>query len=110
MPSSTKVALIEASKKVNETVVFINIREKRQKQKPNFILGDSVGISDNRSVLSKGDTANYSNELYTINQVLHENMPSYLSNYLPKRFNENLLLPTKLTLDEKNREKLNLIQ
>ena len=37
---------------------------------------------------------------------------SYRINYLPERYNENLLLPTKLSLDEKNKvmKELNLIQ
>ena len=39
-------------------------------------------------------------------------MPSLKLNYLPERDNENLLLPTKLTLDENNQvmKELNLIQ
>ena len=32
-------------------------------------------------------------------EVKHDTFPSYRIDYLPERYNENLLLPTKLTLD-----------
>ena len=39
-------------------------------------------------------------------------MTSYRINYLPERYNQNLLLSTKLTLEENNQvmKELNLIQ
>ena len=39
-------------------------------------------------------------------------IPAYRINYLPERHNQNLLLPTKLSLDENNQvmKELNLIQ
>ena len=39
-------------------------------------------------------------------------MPTYRIDYLHERYNENLLLPTKLILEENNkvRKKLNLIE
>ena len=45
-------------------------------------------------------------------EVIHDTIPSYRLNYLPKRYNENLLLPTNLTLDKNNQvmKELNLIQ
>ena len=51
-------------------------------------------------------------DLYTIFEVLHDTTPTYRINYLPGRYNENLLLPTKLSLEQNNQvmKKLNLIQ
>ena len=71
-----------------------------------------VRTSDIKKVFSKGDSTNYSYKLYTITEVIHDTIPSYRLNYLPERYNQNLLLPTKLTLDENNQlmKELNLIQ
>ena len=37
---------------------------------------------------------------YTQPQVIHDTIPSKRINSLPERYNQNLLLATKLTLDE----------
>ena len=110
--SSTKMTPIQASKKSNERLVYSNLQDRRQKQRPKFKLGDLVRTSDIRRVFSKGDSTNYSYEIYTITEVIHDTIPSYRINYLRERYNENLLLPTKLTLDENNKvmKELNLIQ
>ena len=109
---SIKVTPIQASKKSNEKLVYNNLRNKREIQKPKFKLGQKVRTSDIRKVFSKGDSTNWSYKLYTITEVIHYTIPSYRIDYLPERYNENLLLPTKLTLDENNQvmKKLNLIQ
>ena len=110
--SSTKMTPIQASKKSNEKAVFDNLRDDRQKQRPKFILGQLVRTADIKRVFSKGDSTNYSYKLYTITEVIYDTIPSYRIDYLPERYNENLLLPTKLSLDENNEvmKKLNLIQ
>ena len=109
---STKMTPIQASKKVNEKEVFSNLRDDREVRKPKFKLGDLVRTSDIKKVFSKGDSTNYSYKLYTITEVIHDTIPSYRINYLPERYNENLLLPTKLTLEQNNKimKKLNLNQ
>ena len=109
---STKMTPIQASKKSNEKLVYSNLQDQRVKQQPKFKLGDLVRTSDIRPVFSKGDSTNWSYKLYTITEVLYKTIPSCRINYLPERYNENLLLPTKLTLDENNQvmKKLNLIQ
>ena len=88
-----------------------DLRDDRQKQNK-FKLGDLVRTADIKKVSSKGDSTSWSYKLYTITEVVHETIPCYRINYLLERFNENLLLPTKLTLDENNQvmKKLNLIQ
>ena len=71
-------------------------------------MGDLIRTSDIRSVFSKGDSTNYSYELYTITEIIHETIPSYRLNYLTERYNENLLRSTNLILEEKNQVMKNL--
>ena len=103
---------IQASKIVNEKEVYSNLRDDRVKKQPMFNLSQLVRTADIKRVFSKGDSTNWSYILYTITEVIHDTIPSYGINYLPERNNENLLLPTKLSLDENNQfmKKLNLIQ
>ena len=110
--SSTKMTPIQASKKPNERKVYTNLQDKRVKQKPKFKLGDLVRTADFKRVFSKGDSTNWSYMLYTITEVIDDTIPSYRIDYLPERYNQNLLLPTILTLDENNKvmKELNLIQ
>ena len=89
---------IQASKKSNEKGVYSNLQDKRKKLNPKFKLGQLVRRADIKKVFSKGDSTNYSYKLYTITEVIHGTIPSYRINYLPERYNENLLLPTKLSL------------
>ena len=110
--SSTKMTPVQASKKVNEKEVFSNLRDDRVKQKPKFHLSQLVRTADIKRVFSKGDSTNYSYKLYTITEAFHDTIPAYRINYLPGRYNEKLLLPTKLSLEENNQimKKLILIQ
>ena len=103
---------IQASKKVNEKLVYSNLQDKRQKQKPKFKLGQLVRTADIKRVFSKGDSTNWSYNLYTITEVIHDTISSYRIDYLPERYNENLLLPTKLSLEQNKQimKELNLIQ
>ena len=109
---STKMTPIQASKKSNQKLVYNNLRDDRVKRQPKFKLGQLVRTADIKRVFSKGDSTNYSYKLYTITEVIHNTIPSYRIDYLPERYNQNLLLPSKLTLDENNQimKKLNLIQ
>ena len=109
---SFKMTPVQASKKSNEKLVYYNLQDRRLKGQPKFKLGDLVGTADIRIVFSKGDSTNYSYNLYTITEVIHDTIPSYRIDYLPERYNENLLLPTKLSLEQNNKvmKKLNLIQ
>ena len=51
-------------------------------------------------------------KLYTITDLIHDTIPSFRIDYLPERCNQNLLFPTKLSLEQNNQimKKLNLIQ
>ena len=110
--TSTKMTPIQASKKSNERKVYSNLQDKREKQTPKFNLSQLVRTADIKRVFSKGDSTNWSYKLYTITEVIHDTIPSYRLDYLPERYNESLLLPTKLSLDENNEvmKKLMLIQ
>ena len=109
---SIKRKPIDASKKSNQKLVYNNLKDDREIQKPKFKLGNLVRTADIKRVFSKGDSTNYSYKLYTITEVIHDTIPSYRIDYLPERYNEKLLLPTKLSPDENNHvmKKLNLIQ
>ena len=109
---SIKMIPVQPSKKSNEKIVCNNLKDDREIQKPKFKLGQKVRTSEIRKVFSKGDSTNYSYKLYTITEVRHDTIPSYRIDYLPERYNENLLLPTKLSLEQNNlvMKELNLIQ
>ena len=109
---STKMKTIGASKKSNEKIVYSNLQDQRVKQKPKFKLGQLVRTAEIKRGFSKGDSTNYSYKLYTITEIIHDTIPSYRIDYLPERYNEHLLLPTKLFLEQNNQimKKLNLIQ
>ena len=110
--NSTKMKPIDASEKSNEKLVYSILKDNREIQKAKFKLGQLVRTADIKRVFSKGDSTNYSYKLYTITEIIHDTIPSYRIDYLPERYNENLLLPTKLTLDENNKimKELNLFQ
>ena len=110
--SSIKTTPIQASKKSNQKLIYNNLKDDREVQNTKFILGQLVRAADIKRVFSKGDSTNWSYKLLTITEVIHDTIPSYRFVYLPERYNENLLLPSKLTLDENNQimKKLNLIQ
>ena len=109
---SIKMTTVQASKKSNEKIVYNNLKDNRVKEKPEYRLGQLVRTSDIKRVFSKGDSTNYSYLLYTITEVIHDTIPSYRIDCLPETYNENLLLPTKLTLEENNQvmKELKLIQ
>ena len=102
----------QASKKSNAKAVFDNFRDDRQKQRPKFKLRDLVRTADIKRVFSKGDSTNYSYKLYTIKEIVQDTIFTYRIDYLPERYNDYLLLPTKLSLEENNQvmKELNLKQ
>ena len=73
---STKMTPIQASKKTNEKLVFSNLRDDREKQKPKFKLEDLVRTADIKRVFSKGDSTNWSYKLYTITEIIYDTIPS----------------------------------
>ena len=66
----------QVSKKSSEKEVYSDLQDRRVRQKPKIILGDMLRTSDTRSVLSKGDSTNYSYEVCTITEVIHGTIPT----------------------------------
>ena len=110
--SSMKITPNQTSKKANEKLVYSTLKDDREKQKPKYKLGQLVRSADIKRNFSKGDSTNYSYKLYTISEVIDETIPTYRIDYLHERYNQNLLLPTELSLEENNKlmKDLNLIQ
>ena len=88
----------QTSKKANEKKVYTNLQDRRVKQRPKFNLGDIVRTADIKRVYGNGDSTNCSYKLYKITEVIHDTIPSFRIDYLRERYNQNLLLPTKLSL------------
>ena len=109
---SAKLTPFQASRKSNEKEVCSDLKDNIELRKPKFNLGQLIRTSDIRKVFGEGNSANYSYEVYTITEVTHNTIPSYRINSLPERYNQNFLLPTKITLEKNNRfmKELNLIQ
>ena len=75
----------EASKKKNQGVVYFNLYGDMEtsKQKPKFKIGDKVRISKyKRNVFDKGYTPNWSEEIFTVNEIQHTNPITYKLKYL----------------------------
>ena len=109
---STEMTPNQASKKSNEKLVFSNLKDRRIKQPAKYKLGDLVRTADIKKVFSKGDSTNWSYKLYTITEIIHDTIPSYRIDYLTERYNQNLLVSTKLSLEQNNQimRELNIIQ
>ena len=54
---------MQASKKVNEKLVYTNLQNQRVKQKPKYKLGELVRTADIKKVFSKGDSTSWSYKL-----------------------------------------------
>ena len=109
---SIKMKPIDASNKSNQKLVYNNLKDDREVRKLKFKLGDLVRTADIKKVFSKGDSTNWSYKLYTITEAIHDTIPSYRLDYLPERYNQSLLLPTRLSLEENTQvmKELNLFQ
>ena len=108
--SSTKLTPTQASLKKNEGYVYKNLLDKRKKVKPKFQINDLVRTADLKRTFSKGDTTNWSYNLYKIIEIINDTIPSYKIDNLSERYNESLLKKTNLTMKENNSvmKKLNL--
>ena len=85
---------------MNDKLVFDSLKNNRETQKPKLNLGDLVGTADIKRVFSKRYSTNWLLKIYTITEFIHDTIFSYRNNHLPERYNQNLLLPTKLSLEE----------
>ena len=85
---SLKMTPIDASIKSNEKEVYSNLQDKRENQKPVYNLGHFVRTADNKRVFSKSDSTNWSYNLYTITELIHNTIPSYRFYFLAERCND----------------------
>ena len=72
---STKMSPIDASKKENEDIVYVNLHDRREKREPKYKLNDLVRTTDKRNILSNFDTTNWSYNLYKITEVINDTIP-----------------------------------
>ena len=109
---SVKMTPNQAIKKVSEKEIYSKLQDKRRKLNPKYKLDQLARTADIKRFFSKGYSTNWSYDIYTITEVVHDTIPSYKIDYLQERYNANKLLPTKLTLDEnkKDMKELNLNQ
>ena len=88
---------------------MILIFKQREKHEPRFRSVQLVRTAVIEIVFSKRDSTNWSDRLYTKTQIKHDTILPNTINYLPERYNEDLLKSTNLPLDENNQvmKKLN---
>ena len=108
--SSTKLTPVQASLKKNEGYVYKNLLDKRKKITPKFQINSLVQVADFKKTFSKGDTNNWSYELYKITEIIKDTIPSYHIDNLKERYNESLLKKIELSMKENYSvmEKINL--
>lgn len=77
--SSIKMKPVEASKKSNENMVFYNLYpvSKQKPILPKLTTGDKVRIMKKKQFFEKGYTPNWTEEMFTIKQVLYTDPPTY---------------------------------
>ncbi len=77
---STKFTPVDARKPENRDKVFKNLFFKKVQQRnttPKFKVGDEVRITRKKKLFEKGYTANWTNKIYTISEVLRTLPPTY---------------------------------
>ena len=94
------MAPIQACLKKNEGYFYKNLLDKRKKIKPKFQINNLVRTADLKKTFSKGDTTNWSYNLYKTTEIINDTFPSYKIENLKERYNEALLKKTNLTLKE----------
>ena len=87
---------IQASLKKNEGYVCKNLLNKLFRQ--TLQMNDRVRTADLKKTFSKGDTTNWSFQLYKSTEIINDTIPSYRFDELPERYNQALLKITNLTI------------
>ena len=96
------MAPVQASKKANDKIVQNNLEDKREIRRPKYNLRQLVRTAGIKKVFLNVVSTNYSYKSYTKTEVIHDTIPSLRINYLAESYIENLLLLTKLTLEQNN--------
>ena len=84
----------------DEGFLYNNLLDKRKKSKPKFQINNLVRTGELRKTYSKGDTTNWSYNMYEITKIINGTLPSYRIDNLKGRYNESLLKKIILTLKE----------
>ena len=79
---------IQANLKRKEEFVYKILLDERKKITPKFQINDIVRTADLKKTFSKGDTTNWSYNLYKITEIINHTIPSYHIDNLPERCNE----------------------
>jgi len=79
--SSIKMTPVEASKKINENIVWTNLyptsQDIKAPKEPMYSVGDKVRIMKKKKFFEKGYTPRWTEEIFTIVQVLYTNPTTY---------------------------------
>ena len=77
--STIKMTPAEASKKINENKVYSNLYPVKITKpiKPRFAVGDKVRIVKKKNIFSKGFEPRWTEEIFTIKEILYTNPPTY---------------------------------
>ena len=91
---------IQASLKKNESYVYNNLLDKREKVKRKVQVNDLIRVADLRKTFSTGDKTNWSYKLYRITEIICDTISGYKTDNLKERYNGALLKKTELTRKE----------
>ena len=78
---------LQASKKTNQKNSPFQSSTQKKNHRPKFLLEGFVGTAGFQETFSKVDSTNWSHQLNTIAQIVHDTTPSYRIEYLPTLFN-----------------------
>ena len=93
--SSTKMTPIEASKEKNENKVWLILYSTpKAGREPKFSVGNKVRISKKKTTFEKGYTPRWTEEIFTIDEVLRTDPPTYkLKDYNDERIQGSFYEP-----------------
>ena len=93
--SSIKMTPIEASKEMNENKVWLNLYSiPKEGKDPKYSVGDKVRITKKKTTFEKGYTPRWTEEVFTIDEVLRTDPPTYkITDYNDERIQGSFYEP-----------------
>ena len=70
------------SRNNEEKTVYSDRQDERQKQRPKYKSGDLARSTGFKKALNRGDTTNWSFNLYTVTEIIYTTISFYRINYL----------------------------
>ena len=86
---STELTPKHASLKKNEGFVYKKLLDKRKRIKAKFKIHDFVRVADLKRIFWKGDTTNWSYNLYKNTEKVRYTVASFRADNLADRYNEH---------------------